>query len=105
MSRGRAAADGKRSAVELLIIETLEPTPEDATHWSTRSMAAEVGLSERGVADLAGIRAAPHRQETRELSCDPQFLGKVRDVVGLYLDPPERAADLRVDEKVPDPGA
>jgi hypothetical protein len=58
MSRGRAAAAGKRSAVELLIIETLEPTPEDATHWSTRSMAAEVGLSERGVADLAGIRAA-----------------------------------------------
>jgi transposase len=86
--------------VEQVIVKTLESTPKDATHWSTRSMAAEVGLTQSAVHRIwRAFGLQPHRQETWKLSKDPQFVAKVRDVVGLYLDPPERAVVLCVDEK------
>ena len=83
-----------------MIVKTLETTPKDATHWSTRSMAAEVGLTQTAVLRIwQAFGLQPHRQETWKLSKDPQFIDKVRDVVGLYLNPPERAVVLCVDEK------
>jgi transposase len=86
--------------VEEVIVRTLETTPKDATHWSTRSMAAEVGLSREAVGRIwRAFGLQPHRQDSWKLSKDPQFIDKVRDVVGLYLDPPERAVVLCVDEK------
>jgi transposase len=86
--------------VEEVIVKTLESTPKDATHWSTRSMASEVGLSQTAVSRIwRAFGLQPHRQETWKLSKDPLFVAKVRDVVGLYLDPPERAVVLCVDEK------
>jgi transposase len=86
--------------VEEVIIKTLETTPTDATHWSTRSMAREVGLTQSAVHRIwKAFGLQPHRQETWKLSKDPQFVAKVRDVVGLYLNPPERAVVLCVDEK------
>jgi transposase len=86
--------------VEEVIVKTLESTPKDATHWSTRSMASEVGLSQTAVSRIwRAFGLQPHRSETWKLSKDPQFVAKVRDVVGLYLDPPERAVVLCVDEK------
>jgi transposase len=86
--------------IEAVIVATLESTPTDATHWSTRSMAAHTGLSASTVRRIwAAFGLAPHRVETWKLSRDPQFIDKVRDVVGLYLDPPERALVLCVDEK------
>jgi transposase len=86
--------------VEEVIVKTLESTPNDATHWSTRSMAAEVGLSQSAVHRIwKAFGLQPHRQDTWKLSKDPQFIAKVRDVVGLYLNPPERAVVLCVDEK------
>src|SRR5947209_5282386 len=86
--------------VEEVIIKTLESTPKNATHWSTRSMAAEVGLTQNAVLRIwQAFGLQPHRQETWKLSRDPQFVEKVRDVVGLYLNPPERAVVLCVDEK------
>ncbi len=86
--------------VEEVIVKTLESTPKDATHWSTRSMAREVGLTQSAVLRIwQAFGLQPHRQETWKLSKDPQFVAKVRDVVGLYLNPPERAVVLCVDEK------
>jgi transposase len=86
--------------VEEVIVKTLETSPRDATHWSTRSMAAETGLTQTAVSRIwRAFGLQPHRQETWKLSKDPQFIAKVRDVVGLYLDPPERAVVLCVDEK------
>jgi transposase len=86
--------------VEQVIVATLETAPKDATHWSTRSMAAQVGLSREAVGRIwRAFGLQPHRQETWKLSKDPQFIAKVRDVVGLYLNPPERAVVLCVDEK------
>jgi transposase len=86
--------------VEEVIVKTLESIPKDATHWSTRSMAAEAGLSQSAVSRIwRAFGLQPHRSETWKLSKDPQFVAKVRDVVGLYLDPPERAVVLCVDEK------
>jgi transposase len=86
--------------VEEVIVRTLETTPKDATHWSTRSMAREVGLTQSAVHRIwRAFGLQPHRQDTWKLSRDPQFVAKVRDVVGLYLDPPERAVVLCVDEK------
>lgn len=86
--------------VEEVIVKTLESTPRDATHWSTRSMAREVGLTQSAVLRIwQAFGLQPHRQETWKLSKDPQFVAKVRDVVGLYLNPPERAVVLCVDEK------
>jgi transposase len=86
--------------VEEVVVKTLESTPKDATHWSTRSMAREVGLTQSAVLRIwRAFGLQPHRQETWKLSKDPQFVVKVRDVVGLYLNPPERAVVLCVDEK------
>jgi transposase len=86
--------------VEAVITRTLESTPTDATHWSTRALAAELGLSQSAVSRIwRAFGLQPHRQDTWKLSKDPQFIDKVRDVVGLYLDPPERAVVLCVDEK------
>jgi transposase len=86
--------------VEAVITRTLESTPANATHWSTRSLAAELGLSQSAVSRIwRAFGLAPHRQDVWKLSKDPQFIDKVRDVVGLYLDPPERAVVLCVDEK------
>ena len=86
--------------VEAVITRTLETTPVNATHWSTRSMAAELGLSQSAVSRIwRAFGLAPHRIDSWKLSKDPQFIDKVRDVVGLYLDPPERAVVLCVDEK------
>jgi transposase len=86
--------------VEEVIVKTLETTPKDATHWSTRSMAAEVGLNQSAVHRIwKAFGLQPHRQDAWKLSKEPQFIEKVRDVVGLYLNPPERAVVLCVDEK------
>jgi transposase len=95
--RPRMIGDEK---VEEVIAKTLESTPKDATHWSTRSMAAEVGLSQTAISRIwRAFGLQPHRVESFKLSTDPLFVDKVRDVVGLYLDPPERALVLCVDEK------
>lgn len=86
--------------VERVITMTLESTPEDATHWSTRSMAARSGMSQSAVSRIwRAFGLQPHRSETFKLSKDPLFIEKVRDIVGLYLNPPDRAAVLCVDEK------
>ena len=86
--------------VEEVIVKTLEATPKNATHWSTRSLAREVGLNQSAVQRIwKAFGLQPHRRETWKLSRDPQFVAKVRDVVGLYLNPPERAVVLCVDEK------
>ncbi|MGW2586097.1 IS630 family transposase [Streptomyces virginiae] len=83
-----------------LIARTLESTPANATHWSTRSMARRTGLSQSTVSRVwRAFGLQPHRSETFKLSTDPFFVDKVHDVVGLYLDPPERALVLCVDEK------
>jgi transposase len=95
--RPRTVTDAQ---VEEVIVRTLESTPKDATHWSTRSMAKEVGLTQSAVHRIwRAFGLQPHRQETWKLSKDPLFVDKVRDVVGLYLNPPERAVVLCVDEK------
>jgi transposase len=86
--------------VEEVIAKTLESAPRNATQWSTRSMAAEVGLTQTAVSRIwRAFGLQPHRQEGWKLSKDPRFVEKVRDVVGLYLSPPERAVVLCVDEK------
>ncbi|MFD0384100.1 IS630 family transposase [Streptomyces stramineus] len=86
--------------VERVIAKTLEETPKDATHWSTRSMAAATGMSQSAISRIwRAFALQPHRAETFKMSKDPLFIDKVRDVVGLYLDPPERALVLCVDEK------
>ena len=86
--------------VEEVLIRTLESTPPDATHWSTRSMAKASGLSQTMVSRIwRAFGLQPHRSESFKLSRDPLFIEKVRDVVGLYLDPPDRALVLCVDEK------
>jgi transposase len=86
--------------VEDIVVATLEKTPRDATHWSRASMAKHSGLSKSSVGRIwKAFRLKPHLSETFKLSKDPMFIEKVRDVVGLYLDPPERAVVLCVDEK------
>ena len=86
--------------IEAVVVRTLENVPPDATHWSSRGMARASGLSVSTVQRIwraFGLR--PHRLETFKLSTDPDFVAKVRDVVGLYTAPPERALVLCVDEK------
>lgn len=86
--------------VEQVVSMTLESTPNDATHWSTRSMAQACGLSHMSVQRIwRAFALAPHRTETFKLSKDPLFIEKVRDIVGLYLNPPHKALVLCVDEK------
>jgi len=86
--------------VEDVVTLTLETKPRDATHWSTRAMAARCGLSQTTVSRIwRAFGLQPHRTDSFKLSPDPLFVEKVRDIVGLYLDPPERALVLCVDEK------
>src|ERR1700739_4769095 len=83
--------------VERVLALTLESTPADATHWSTRSLAARPGLSRASIHRIwRAFSLAPHRSETFKLSKDPLFIEKVRDIVGLYLAPPDRALVLCV---------
>ena len=86
--------------VAKVVERTLSATPADATHWSLRSMAEESGLSHTTIWRIWGaFGLQPHRSETFKLSSDPHFVDKVRDIVGLYLSPPDRALVLCVDEK------
>ncbi len=86
--------------VEAVIVRTLESMPRNATHWSSRMMAGESSVSTSSVQRIwRAFGLQPHRTETFKLSTDPLFIDKVRDVVGLYLNPPERALVLCVDEK------
>lgn len=87
-------------AVEAVIVKTLEETPSDATHWSTRSMAKATGMSQSAVSRIwRAFGLKPHLVESFKLSPDPLFIEKVRDIVGLYVNPPEGALVLCVDEK------
>jgi transposase len=86
--------------VERVVVRTLEDTPRDATHWSTRDLAAQVGMSASSVGRIwAAFGLKPWLVDTFKLSEDPMFVEKVRDVVGLYMNPPEHAVVLCVDEK------
>ena len=86
--------------IEEIVTKTLETKPADATHWSTRGMAKAAGVSASSVHRIwQAFCLQPHRTETFKLSTDPQFVEKVRDIVGLYLDPPEKALVICVDEK------
>lgn len=86
--------------VEAVVVTTLETTPKGATHWSTRELAKQVGVSHSSVGRIwRAFGLAPHRSETFTLSNDPLFVDKVRDVVGLYHNPPDHAVVLCVDEK------
>ncbi len=86
--------------IEHVLALTLESTPVDATHWSTRALAKKTGLSHVSIHRIwRAFSLAPHRSETFKLSKDPLFIDKVRDIVGLYLAPPDRALVLCVDEK------
>lgn len=86
--------------VEEIVTKTLESKPKNATHWSTRGMAKSAGLSQTAISRIwRAFGLKPHLHETFKFSTDPYFVEKVRDVVGLYLHPPERAIVLSVDEK------
>ena len=86
--------------VEEVITKTLESMPENSTHWSTRLMAQKTGLSQTAIGRIwRAFGLQPHRVENFKFSKDPQFVEKVRDIVGLYLNPPDRAIVLCVDEK------
>jgi transposase len=86
--------------VEAAVTRTLESVPAAATHWSTRSLAQQVGLTQSAVVRIwHSFGLQPHRSETFKLSTDPFLVEKVRDIVGLYLNPPEHAIVLCVDEK------
>jgi transposase len=86
--------------VEAVVVKTLESTPRGATHWSTRGMAKAVGLSAMAISRIwRAFGLQPHRAETFKLSPDPLLIDKVRDIVGLYMAPPEHALVLCVDEK------
>jgi len=86
--------------VEAVVVKTLTEKPTDATHWSTRSLARATGMSQPTIARIwKAFGLKPWLEDTFKLSEDPLFIDKVRDVVGLYLNPPERAVVLCVDEK------
>ena len=86
--------------IEAIVVKTLEEKPTGATHWSTRDMAKASGVSASSVQRIwRAFSLQPHRTETFKLSTDPQFVEKVRDIVGLYLDPPDKALVICVDEK------
>ena len=83
-----------------MIVKTLEEKPANATHWSTRSMASATGMSQSAGSRIwRAFGLKPHKVEDFKLSPDPQFIDKVRDIVGLYLNPPEAAVVMCVDEK------
>ena len=86
--------------VEQVVIQTLESTPRGETHWSTRGLAKATGLSRMTISRIwRAFGLQPHRTDTFKLSPDPQWIEKVRDIVGLYMNPPEHALVLCVDEK------
>jgi transposase len=86
--------------VEQIIIQTLETTPRGQTHWSTRELAKATGFSRMTISRVwRAFGMQPHRSESFKLSPDPQLIEKVRDIVGLYMDPPEHAVVFCVDEK------
>lgn len=86
--------------VEAVVVRTLEETPTDATHWSTRDLAKKSGMSASSVGRIwHAFGLKPWLTDSFKLSSDPQFVDKVRDVVGLYMNPPEHAVVLCVDEK------
>jgi transposase len=86
--------------VEAVIVETLESTPKGATHWSTRQMAKKAGLSQSSISRIwRAFGLQPHRVDNFQLSKDPLLVEKVRDIVGLYMSPPDSALVLCVDEK------
>lgn len=86
--------------VERVVTLTLETTPRNATHWSTRTLAARCGLSRSTIHRIwRAFALQPHRTETFKLSKDPLFIEKIRDIVGLYLNPPDKALVLCTDEK------
>jgi len=93
----RKITDGQ---VEEAVTKTLESVPTAATHWSTRSLSQQVGLSQSAIVRIwHSFGLQPHRSETFKLSTDPYLVEKVRDITGLYLNPPEHAIVLSVDEK------
>jgi len=86
--------------VESIVRTTLETTPKGQTHWSTRGLAKKLGVSQSSVSRVwRAFKLQPHRQSTFTLSTDDFFVEKVRDVVGLYMSPPDNAVVLCVDEK------
>jgi transposase len=86
--------------VERVVTMTIERAPKASTHWSTRTMAKQCGLSQTTISRIwRAFGLKPHRQENFKLSTDPLFVDKVRDIVGLYMNPPDRAVVLCVDEK------
>ncbi|AXB43550.1 IS630 family transposase [Amycolatopsis albispora] len=86
--------------VEHVVVTTLETKPANATHWSTRALAAQTGMTQSAVSRIwRAFGLKPHKIDTFKISKDPLFVDKVRDVVGLYLDPPAKAVVLCVDEK------
>src|SRR5215831_17428096 len=86
--------------VERVVIQTLESTPRGQTHWSTRELAKVTGMSRMAISRIwHAFGLQPHRTETFKLSPDPQLIEKVRDIVGLYMNPPDRALVVCVDEK------
>jgi len=88
------------AAVERVLTLTLESMPSNATHWSTRLLARRCGMSQTAISRIwRAFALQPHRSETSKLSRDPLFIEKVRDIVGLYLNPPDQALVLCVDEK------
>jgi len=102
--KGRSKPPGKKPIpddIRLKVVEkTVKERPANATHWSVRTMAAEMGISHTSVQRIwhaYGLK--PHLIRTFKLSRDPEFVAKAKDVIGLYLDPPERALVLAVDEK------
>jgi len=87
-------------AIERVVTKTLESRPDGETHWSSRGMAKASGMSQPTIVRIwKAFGLQPHRSETFKLSPDPQFIEKVRDIVGLYLNPPDKALVLSVDEK------
>ena len=89
-----------QAQVAEVVRRTLEEKPGDATHWSTRSMAAATGISRTSINTIwRAFNLQPHRAETFKLSTDPRFVEKVRDIVGLYMSPPENAVVICCDEK------
>lgn len=86
--------------VEQVVIQTLESTPRGETHWSTRGLAKASGLSRMTISRIwHAFGLQPHRSETFKLSPDPQLIEKIRDIVGLYMNPPDHAVVFCVDEK------
>jgi transposase len=98
--RPGAARTITHEQVEQVLVATLETTPADATHWSTPSLAGQLGMSQSAISRIwRPVGLKPHLVDTLKLSTDPQVIDKVRDGVGLHLNPPQAAMGLCLDEK------